>query len=108
MEFIIPDFTVSNIISLGLALYLAVTGLAQIFTGKVYGKGFEKYTKESVEKYARPAGILSFLVGAIIVLANFINIPAFGGSSRLIIYGAAFVTVLIYLVISLIVLKKSK
>lgn len=108
MEFIMPNLTASNLISIGIALYLVVLGLAQLFTGKVYGKSFEKYTKESVEKYARPSGILSFLIGAIIILADFINIPAFNDSSRLIFYGIAFATAIIYIIVSITILKKNK
>ena len=105
MEFITPTFNVSTIISLGLSLYLIVTGLIQLFTGKVFGD-YSRYTTESVEKYARPAGLLFFLVGALIVSANFINIPTLGDSTRLTLYGACCVALIIYVIISIIILKK--
>lgn len=107
MEFILPTFTVSNIISLGIALYLAVLGFMQTFTGKVYGNRFERYTTESVKKYARPSGILLFLVGAIILFAQCVEFPT-SGSIKLVLYGIALALVLIYLIFSLVVLKKEK
>lgn len=108
MEFILPTFTVATIISLGISLYLVTVGFMQILTGKVYGHSFEKYTTESVEKYARPAGIISFLIGAIIIFAQFIKISALGDSTKLILYGAALILLVLYLVVSLTILKKNK
>ena len=108
MEFILPTFTVSTIISLGLSLYLIVVGFMQIATGKVYGHSFEKYTVESVKKYARPAGILYFLIGTVIILAQFVKISAVGDSFRTICYGVAVALLVVYLIVSLCILKKSK
>ena len=55
----------STIIAIVFAGYFILSGLASIFTGKVYGFGktAQNYTDESLGKYARPWGLGMVIMG---------------------------------------------
>lgn len=42
---------------------IALTGVLMIITNKPLFVGAEKYTAESIKKYPRPAGVVTFLMG---------------------------------------------
>ena len=107
MEFVLPTFTTATIVSLGISLYLAIKGLIQLFTGKVIGRNLDRYTAESVKRYARPAGIICFFIGTCVLVAEFIRIPSFE-SLRLTLYGVALALLVLYLIVALTILKKEK
>lgn len=107
MEFVLPTFTTATIVSLGISLYLAIKGLIQLFTGKAIGHNFDRYTAESVKRYARPTGIICFLIGTCVLFAEFVRIPSFE-SLRLTLYGTALGLLVLYLIVALAILKKEK
>jgi len=64
-----------DILFLAIGAVHALGGLASIITGKVYlmGRSAEKYTDESLQKYARPYGLLNLISGLGLVLMPLLN-----------------------------------
>ena len=85
----------STIISILFVGYFLVMGLACLFTGKVYGfgKSADKYTDESLAKFARPYGLVLIAVGIGLFLCDlylfigYKNIPAIVAGAVIVVAG---------------------
>lgn len=59
---------VTDVIVIAAAAYLIITGLITLFTGKTVGLKMDGYTKDSIEKFARPCGGITTLLGASVLV----------------------------------------
>ena len=91
----------STIIAIIFAGYFVLSGLASIFTGKVYGfgKSAQQFTDESLGKYSRPWGLGMVVLGIGFALLD-LHLTCGFGTSALIWIGVA-VLVLAIVIIAL-------
>lgn len=56
-------------ITVVLFVLVILSGAYQVYTGKALGMSQDIYTKESLDKFARPAGMVQILLGVMAVIA---------------------------------------
>ena len=102
---------IGAIVELVLVLMVVVEGLYQIISGRMlnYSNLIKRYTKESVDRFARPSGLVYLLVGVGIFLFAFgMDDGPFPGYVEWIGLAVMIISIIVYLLMSKMMLVKLK